>query len=322
MKKTVKLLSAILFIMLLASCATTVSVVRQRPAELDLNGATSISVLPIQTSKFDSYDPFEFLKFFRHRWDRKDPKQEIASYVTEELQEKLLNSDYLTVVGSKKVEAAIENGDEIPCDVYLSGYISRWDDEFESKRKVNDDDEVYYEYYRRVSFTLVYEILDSETGQIIQNRRTDISGTSSKYKHKHDVPDAFEIVKWDLDSLVRKIMRELQPYEETKTISLLKDKSKNPDFKEAEQLVKDKYIDDAIDLFIQIFEETGSFEAGYNAARLLQVVGDFEEAEDLMQNIYNATGNKKALSALKDIRYEWDAEETLKYQQDQQDLRK
>ena len=60
----------ILSVFLLTSCATTVKTTVKRPAELDLNGANSISVLPIQTQQYSSVlgvldDVYNILSFFQ-----------------------------------------------------------------------------------------------------------------------------------------------------------------------------------------------------------------------------------------------------------------
>ncbi len=325
MKKTLKLIFILFLVLFSVSCATVVTVERERPAELNLNGANTISVLPIQTSMFDSRNRYDFLGFYRHNWDRRDPKQEIASYITEELQNRLIKSDYLTLIDSKRVEMAIENDNEIPCDVYLSGYITNWEDEVKTNRHVNDDDEVSYTYERRIKFTFVYQILDSETGEIISNKHTDIVTTSSRYKDKTDIPTPLEIVKYggsSLETLIPRIMNELTPHIERIGLVLMKDKTKDPDFAEADQCAKNGDFETALELFTTIYKKNESFESGYNAAIMLRALGEFEEAEEMMRDVYQKTNNKKALSAINDIKRDRDLEKKFQAQQEQQESRK
>lgn len=304
----------------LISCATKVSAERQRPAELDLNGANSISVLPLQTSPYDSDEFISFMEFFFYGNDN-DPKREIAQYFTTGLQDELLNSEYLTVIGSKRVEEAIRNGNDIPCDVYLTGYITNWDNKIVTDTRKDSEGERYYIYTREVNFTIVYQVIDAETGRIISNKRKYISDSSISYERKHELPEPFDLVKSDLNSLIRTIMRQLQPYYETKTISLLKVKVKNPKVDYADSLIKAHDYATAKDVYLELYNSTGSFEAGFNAASIMQILGDFEDAEKLMSKLYEQSGNKKASKALSDIRKEMSLTETFKVQQEMRNFR-
>lgn len=321
MKNTFKLTFILLLAFFSVSCATVVSVERERPAELNLNGANTISVLPIQTSMFDSRNIYDFLGFYRNNWDSGDPKQEIANYISEELQNQLINSDYLTLIDSKRVEMAIENDNEIPCDVYLSGYITNWENEIKTNRHVKDDI-VSYTYERRVKFTFVYQILNSETGEVYCNKRKDIDHTSSRYANKNDIPSPSETVKYDVEDLATRIKKQLSPHMEHIGLVLMKDKTKDPDFANADQCAKNGDIETAIELFTAIYEKSESFESGYNAAILLQALEEFEKAEELMSDVYQKTNNKKALSALSNINRDRDLSRKLQVQQEQLESRR
>ena len=52
--KNTSIIISILFVMLATSCATTLHLDSTRPAELDLNGASSIAVLPFGTTGYSN----------------------------------------------------------------------------------------------------------------------------------------------------------------------------------------------------------------------------------------------------------------------------
>jgi hypothetical protein len=71
---------------------------------------------------------------------------------------------------------------------------------------------------------------------------------------------------------------------------------------------------------LEVYETTGMFEAGYNAAMLLVVLEKYDDAKILMTELYSQTGNQKAKTAIKDIQYEIKSRE--KYLQQQQSREK
>lgn len=311
---------AIATVLLLSGCATSIATTVQRPAELDMNGANSISILPFQTSSWNDDNSISILGLIKITFesDKKDPKKEITQYLTYNLTDSLLNSTYMNVIGSKIVEKAIENGTEIPADCYLSGYITNFNDtlnRYETDEEYEDGNPII-DFSRSVSFKVVYQVIDATTNRIICSKYNEISKTSMTYHNSNDVPETLDVVKNDLDMLISRIMKELQPYEETKYLSLLDDKNNKDSMNAAKAMAKSGDIEMAKEMYMNIYESTNSFEAGYNAGQLMQVLGEYDDAELLMSNLLDATGNKKAAAALRDIKAEKQYQQTLKSQKE------
>lgn len=319
MKKSIFLTSVLAGLLLLNSCASSIATKVERPAELDLRGANSISILPFQTSAYGDDDKINILGLITITiGDEKDnPKKQITNYLTYNLQDALLNSNYLKVVGSKAVQKAIENGSEIPADVYLSGYINRFNSEINAEKTEDDDGDLVYRYSRSVSFTVVYQVIDSATNEVICSKYKEISRNSGKYDTKKEVPAPLDLVESDLSYLVKTIMKQLQPYEETKYLTLLDDKSKNEDMKKAKSLAKDGYLKEALEDYLYLYNTENLFEAGYNAALLMQAMGNLDEAEQLMDEVNLIYKDKKSAKALSDIRTEKKYAEALQNQKSQ-----
>jgi len=295
-------LSVLLATLVLTSCASTISTTVQRPAVLNLHGANSISVLPFQTSAYGDDGAISILGFFRAIFDDDyDDKRRICNQITNELTSSLLDTGFMDVVGAKRVQTALENGSKIPCDVYLTGYISDYKESLE--KDWSDDDECWY-YKKNLKLRIVYEVIDTKSNYVIQRKSRSYDKTSSKERNSRNLPSSFSMVESDLNYLVRQIMKELQPYEETKYLKLIDDKDKSEEMKAAKQLAKDGNLEKSLSSYKKIYNSTGLFEAGYNAGIILEAQGKLNDAEDLMQQLYETTGERKALTALNDIQEE------------------
>lgn len=330
-KKSCLILIVSAVVLLATSCATSISVDVTRPAELDLNGAKSISVLPFKPSPYyGHYDPYRgyrisILDFF-FGFDRATPdERELLHHLQSEIEEGLYNSKYLKLISSTATRSAIENGTTIPADVYLTGEVIYFDvDDDKRQRRVklpkkNEDDEQLYvmeDYWtRKVRMEFRYQIVDSSTNEIISFRTVNFSDSDTA-DHRRDLNSPYSMLRWEMNSTARKILKEIQPYEVTKDISLLSYK-KHPGFEYADDLASDGLIEESYNKFYDIYMQEGIFEAGYNAAMLLEVQGRLDDAHDLMESLLDkgdSKQRKKAMNALSDIRNEIQQAEKLEKQ--------
>lgn len=308
-------------LMILTSCATTIRATIPRPAELDLQGASSISVLPVQVSDNSIFqDVFvigDFIGFINDVRYQSNGARDAADYLTCHLEQGISSSGYLDLIYSSAVKNTISAGKTAPCDVYLTGTISKYNNDVKTVKRTikenNQKKEVEY-YYRDVSFVFTYQIIDSETNRVITVRSTTVHASSSEEKKILFLPDALSTIRKELDDTVSQIMKQIQPYTEVKVLSLLKDKTKDPDMKDANKMVKDNLLEPARQKYLTLYQTRGYFEAGYNAAIILEAQGKFDEAYEEMQNLVVQFGDKRAISALSDIRYEINSRNTLKEQ--------
>ena len=170
-------------------------------------------------------------------------------------------------------------------------------------------------------FFISYEIFDAKTREIIYSTTENYEKSSSEYKDPRDLPSASSLAKSSISSYSSKLMKKIAPYTVHRNISMMKDKSKNTNMKLANEFVKDGQINIAKEEYLEVYKQTGLLEAGYNAARLLEAQGNYEEAEKIMFEIYYLSGNKKASNALNDIRYEIKAAKKMQAQLEQREER-
>ena len=140
------LCGALLF---LSSCATTVNVRLTRPAQLDLNGAKTIAVLPFKPcSYYREYNTEASIgrkivvNSFYQIFEIKDPNEQMTiDSLHNQIERGLLNSPYIQLVSSDSVERALKKGTLNPADVYLTGevyYFEIRDKRSEERRQVKE----------------------------------------------------------------------------------------------------------------------------------------------------------------------------------------
>ena len=286
-KKLSGIIAGLAFLFL--SCATTIPVEFQRPAELDLNGASSVSVLPFifsdSSEKSAIVNIILFLTTDIHDSDQKD----ICNYVTNELTGAVAKGGYYDLVSSTAVSQKLKGNAGVPCDIYITGKLSSYDADIDSKacrREIRKNEYVVeYEYTREVSFSLTYEIVDAKTSRVMHYDTKHISCESSVCDSKSSLPSVLSIVRSDLDKFARDIARKIQPYEETVVMTLLKDKTKNERMATADKLAKSRDIAASRSLFETVYREEGLMEAGYNAAILYHAEGEYDKALSIINEI-------------------------------------
>lgn len=178
---------------------------------------------------------------------------------------------------------------------------------------VRGDYIVSEEWERRVQFNIRYQVVSGSTDEIIAIKTEYVSGTSSRRDMPQELPPPFVIVENRLSYVVRDILQALQPYSETKTLSLLSYKD-HAGMKYADSLADDGYFGSSYEAFYEIYKNEKIFEAGYNSVILLEAQGKFEEAEKLAEEIASSMPNEKIFSALSDIRYELNSAKRLEKQ--------
>lgn len=317
----VLLFSLVLFF---TSCATTVKVDLTRPAELDLNGARTIAVLPFKPSYYykntnASIGAQIVIKTFYQIFEITDKNEQLAIDTLQNVIERgLISSPYIKLVSSDSVERALMKGTLNPADIYLTGEVVYYDvDDVRSEEKkmvkaAKGDQKAEYQivpyWKRKVNFKFRYTIVDSSTNKIISVDDFSINNSSSKYESKRELPDAYSLIESDLRSYAYRILRELQPYVVEKSIKLLEPKTKDKALKErmkaVDELAERNKLQQASEEFTKIYEETGLVEAGYNAAILQEALGNLSLAEKMMVEVYNKNPDSRVEKGLSDIRYE------------------
>lgn len=301
---------------LLCSCSTTLKMNITRPAKLDLKGAKTIGVLSFaQSNRFPFYSSGISIGSDYESYSKVNSvERQVINYIHSELEKNLMNSPYVQLVSSEAVEKALRGKIKNPADVYISGEMvtfNIFDEENVVKKEIEPEKNekspdkpkyVYEKFYtREILLVFNYQVVDSNSDNVLYFDTLKINSRSDPVELLKELPNPYYMIEYDLQSFVSDFLQKLQPYNITRNISLLDDKSKNPMMEEADKLAKDGKLKESFNKFYSIYNQTGLFEAGYNAAMILMVLGDFEKAEALMNRVYFETGNEKASKGLSDI---------------------
>jgi hypothetical protein len=84
-----------------------------------------------------------------------------------------------------------------------------------------------------------------------------------------------------------RMSNEFTPYTTMEVRAIAESKNKNPMFNEAKKLVKQKKYSEAMTIYKNLYEQTGSVVAGYNMAILLAVNKQYNEALMVLTELYN-----------------------------------
>ena len=325
--RKIKLFIPFAFLFFLTGCATKIHKQVVRPAELNLNGAKTIAVLPFKTSQTEqssSRSNLDILDFFfvasgsSNSSSETSDRKKVCEAVTEKLTTAFVDDDYFTVVSSSSVQDALKKGKTPKCDVYLTGYLYNYDDEIE-KIENKKDGKKEIKYQRHAEATIIYEIVDAKTNTVLTHRYKTIGGYSSYEKSKNKLSSGVELIRNNMSSLITDLRRLTKPYTVTVTFTLLEDKTKDARIQDAHELAKNKDLEMAKDAFLKEYDRTGNFECAYNAAVLMEVMQEYDEAEKLAENLYKKTADKRALKLLNNIQSEKQYAEKLKNQVDARD---
>ncbi|MBQ0051068.1 MAG: hypothetical protein KBT11_03270 [Treponema sp.] len=311
-------------LVLLAGCASTVSVNVQRPAELDLHGARKISVVPFRNEtsvmpnlykgrkRKSGTEFFTDLILNAANATLGDPDlQKCSRYIEDNLRSSLVNSGYFEFIDSKLVADSLKKGRDVPCEVYVSGELTDFHvdyEEREAEKIVSNKKVMVKEHKKIVSLRVQYTIVDAKNGSVYADK-TQYFERSTGWLEKHErMTSTVEMLKSDFNSLINEIMRKIKPYTVTRQVKLLKNKSKDEAVKSkmalADEFVERNSISKAAEVYVECYELTGNFEAGYNGAMLLMQQNEFERSGQIMQKLYSQTGDKRARTALATIENE------------------
>lgn len=175
------------------------------------------------------------------------------------------------------------------------------------------------EYFlvQKATLTLTYTIFDLGSGSILFSRsftgkedqetkigiRTYDAGAPGGYRDERRyssgyAPSFKPLFEKIIRSFSSTISKQLAPSWQTKRLTLMSNKPKLEAAKGAYTLAERGSYEAAYRQFLSLYEGNGHIASGYNAALLLEAMGRFTEAVDLMNDVYNRSGARQAYTAL------------------------
>ncbi len=271
--------------------SATISVKRYKPAELNLSPARTVAILPVELypRKYTAEQEAIGKTFF----------SEIGRYIQDD--------DYFTLVDSESAEIGLrlvfEDFNVSDNGITIS---SKGDD---GKEIVTKD-----EWERTVSSNMKFYVLNNKDKTVISQKDYKIFDLSSKTK-KALLPKPEAVAFHQLKGFIVNAGMHVFNCVYYLPVALLDSKIKENknSMKEAQKLAKKENYSDALNIYKDLYEKTSDFAAGFNYARMMQVLKDFDESEKLLLNLMSVNPKeKKVKQALDSLEKDRSEIETLK----------
>jgi hypothetical protein len=263
------------------SCASSIPITVDHPPLMDTNGIERLVIKPFEGS---------------------GDRQQVAEALT------FIFRDKINGTGAfKVVEYAGYSPNAGMVDAVLTGAVTGYtvkDGSHQVKRiqRTSDGESVEVQatiYDREVDLNFTYRIINDRDGTVVRNGERTISHRASDSKESRgDLQSGLALARRAAESALQNFSREVAPWTSTERLKLEKETSKDRAVKartkEADAMLKAGNVKAAQETYAQIYAETGSLPAGYNAAILAQPLSGLDAAILLMSNLVNATGYTKA----------------------------
>lgn len=324
MIKKIKVIAIITVFVLSLGCATSVAVRITKPAEVNMSGARNIALFDFSYPRKgfqlnNQNDIIEFL--FAQAFDQEVPEdsleKQMADYTSSKLVSALVNTDYFTVLSPKDVTQAMIGADNpdlgvtdigllLGAEAVIVGSIDRMDSqETEYINTVMVYNKITKKYVevekdwieRNVVISVTYRVIDVNDGRMyasktLEQRRSDDTELENELQLQ-----SYELMyKSGVDSIIKLIARQIAPYEVTERRYLKKDKMKDDRMKQADEFVKGGIYEKAFNIFMTIWEDSSNPAAGYNAAIMMEVMGDIDGAIAMMETVMDSYPEQDIMS--------------------------
>jgi len=271
---------ALIISTILISCATTVKVEFEHPPLVDMRAMETVTVIPLE-------------------WKDNERYNFLAGDLTKALIKGVKSSKYYKFVDPSILKNIDKSEYWKYVDVYIDAKIFKIDDEINNEKT----DEKEYTV-RTVTVVILYEYISAIDYKVLGSFSKETQASEKNVLSKDSIITGvvnFLVTGKTLsDRLAIKAVQniplqmkyDLNSYKTTEERTILQSKSKNPLFKEAEKLVRQKKYNDALLLYEKIYNETGSTVACYNMALLLEADNKFTEALALLEDFDIKLSNK------------------------------
>ncbi len=335
-KRTPLLLLALILVALvsLASCASTVQVKGLVPAEIDLGKYRNLAVASTKSFSFNSYSrPSAWVRSMGAgnisvaSGIPRNLEAQVASYATDRLVNTLQQTGFFRLIQPEVTDAYIAGAsvgldsfsllrqsgatallnssiNYMDCDEYVYSKLrTKWVTVDESGNTVPGHEVVVgTDYYlvQTATVTFSYSIIDLSTGSILAARSFSDKVNREVELGRYDsfAPSVVPLYTKMIDAFQGGLRKQLAPSWVTKTIYLMDNKPKNEAAKAAYKQVDKGNIQIAYALFLDQWTEARHVPSGYNAALMLEAVGDLNGAIGLLQQVYDYSHNVQCYESL------------------------
>ncbi|MBN2651124.1 MAG: hypothetical protein JXR63_01980 [Spirochaetales bacterium] len=331
MRKILKVSLSLALLSLVFSCGTRIEYTRLRPSPVNMVDCRNIAIFNVagaeQQYTFDSWAEAFVASLFGVTNDVDPMKKRIGEYATDKLTNVLYATNYFAIVPASTVEQAAKSmqgqnfansdlGTLLGVDAIVEGSIHRLeytDERFvvETTRTLEDGTKVTQKtnkLKRTFHIHMSYNVIKTANRQILAGASINTSESQvvtispdTRYPRDYEYLDGYYIYTKYIDSLIKTLRYQIAPTAVPEIRYLKKDKTKNEEMARADKLAKGKLYDQAYQVYRQIWDATSMYEAGYNAALLLEAQMKFQEAKALLEAVIQKYPEKEAMDALREL---------------------
>ena len=323
MSKSFSLLVLPLLAVALVACATSIPVTVTKPAEVNMTGNRVIAVLdfryPEKDKALTARDLFEWAvsRLIGVDLPRElSTEGRVADHTTALVITTLLNTGYFELVSPQEVAramrgslsvgtTAVDIGKAVGAQGIISGELYLLDSNdrhWVDTRKVKDPKtgvevkQAVPMVTREAWVGMTYQVVNTATGAIVASRSFKGEDKADvEEARRHSLPSAEQMYKRMIDDFMPVMAKQLAPYRVRESRRLMRDKTRDPRVREADDLVKARLYDEALEILLQVWNRSGNTAAGFNAAIVYEITGDLERGIEQMREVARRTGERRAI---------------------------
>ena len=322
MKKNIILFLLLSLVLLLSSCATSLSVPYTQPSNVNMGNYRNIAIassseysgsqsIPLFI-RLDITDPKIQLYTIMTSYDYNSINRTTAKELTKMVNKVFTSSSYYSVrikcfflffvslykIGKDPSQMLKEDGVDalvIPKITYL-----HTDEYIDAKRTVDSSglEKIRYYIHRYIELSVSLTVLDTSTNRIVTVREYN----TSDYDYEEFDPKLTflygyglseqDLVSRALSSLINSMISDFIPTKRYASITLKDNKPEIKSLKEAYKAAEDGNLDYALQSFEREYNTSGHIPSGYNAALILASRGDIDSALSILDVIRNETNDR------------------------------
>ena len=322
---------------LLAGCTATVTMSSMVPAQVDLSSHRNLAVLSVEPYRFGIFDtpnamvrdfsgssPYMISSGFSRYMER-----DIAHHLTNEITDELDRSEYFNLLlpaVADREGTRLERFRVLGYDALLSVRITDLNvDEYQYAKEetVTTLPEggvgeptitkvLRHHVMQKVRYAVEFVIHDTSDGRILTSKtysdskehsyRIEPGSATSRY-----APSLYGWFTSSSDDFAQEFANLISPHWVTKRVSLMKNKPELQSVGEAYEAVKEGNPGVALSLFKRGWERHDHVPSGYNAAIILESLGQMEDAVNLMREVWRYSGNRSVRTRLLEMEEDWES---------------
>lgn len=320
-------------ILVLSGCATRVTMSYMVPATHDMSNYRSLAIATTEPYRFRPFEiPSPYIQDMSgtspvivYSGSRVGIEKQLAAYVNEQVMKEARATSYFTLASSGVADRYLNRPSQL-ADQGYEAYMRVWTDDLEideyiyakeetSRVPSDADPSIFVEetalvYYIDQEVRLVFSweirssrndaLLASDTYSERRSRTTEIDLSGDAVQ---SAPSVLPLMRDMGSRFTGSIFSQIAPSVRNVSISLMKNDPKNRRAEEAYEAAKDGNLVEALDTFLREWKRRDHIPSLYNAALIMEALGDRDEGIELLEDGWKDTGNtgiSRLLSSMKE----------------------